>query len=48
MVSLTPRRFVTDDMLEVMVYFGICIECGAVYWARQGPPFRRLNAFVPA
>ena len=40
-VTLDGYKFVTDDMIEVMVYFGVC-DCGAVYWARQGPPFRRV------
>jgi len=44
-VTLDCRRFVTDDKIEVMVYFGTCNECGSVYWARSGPPFRRAKAY---
>jgi hypothetical protein len=42
-----PYEFVTNDMLIVRIYFGVCPECGAVYWARQGPPYRMLSSFVP-
>ena len=40
-VTMDPYLFVSDDMLEVMVYFGVCKECDSVYWARQGPPYGR-------
>lgn len=45
-VSMERHLFITDDMLEVWVYFGVCPECGKVYWARSGPPFRRARACV--
>jgi hypothetical protein len=47
-MSLRAFQFVTDDMLIVNVYFGVCGECGRVVWAKQGPPFKRARAFVPA
>jgi hypothetical protein len=46
-VDLTRYVFVTDDMIEVLVYFGACPECAAIYWARSGPPFRRVRSCVP-
>jgi len=45
-ICLRMYRFITDDMIEVYIYFGIC-QCGAVYWARSGPPFRRVRARTP-
>jgi hypothetical protein len=45
-VEMPGRTFITDDMIEVVVYFGVCGGCDSVYWARQGPPFRRARAFV--
>ena len=48
MVYLMGHLFVTDDMLEVTVYFGVCGECDKVYWARQGPPFKRARQCVGA
>jgi len=45
-VVLRGYRFITDDMIEVMVYFGICEKCDLVYWARSGAPFRRVRAYV--
>ena len=42
-VSLRGYPFVTDDMIEVVVYFGICGDCDSAYWARQGPPFTRAR-----
>ena len=47
-IHLRGHLFITDDMIEVMVYFGICEECDAVHWARQGPPFTRVRCCVPA
>lgn len=47
-MSLRPFTFVTDDMLIVIVYFGVCGECGRVVWAKEGPPFKRARSFVPA
>jgi hypothetical protein len=47
-VDLAAYQFVTDDMLEITVYFGRCSKCGSVYWAKQGPPFRRARCFVAA
>jgi len=47
-VSLRGYRFITDDMIEVMVYFGTCEKCGSVYWARSGAPFRRVRTYVSA
>jgi rubredoxin len=47
-VDLAAYQFVTDDMLEITVYFGRCSTCGRVYWAKQGPPFRRARCFVAA
>lgn len=38
--------FVTDDMIEVVVYFGVRNKCDSVYWARSGPPFRRARSCV--
>lgn len=45
-VTLDRYLFVTDDMLHVFVYFGVCDECDSVYWARQGPPFERVRSYV--
>ena len=45
-VDLFGKLFVTDDMIEVMVYFGVCERCESVYWAREGPPFRRARSYV--
>lgn len=45
-VRMAGHLFVTDDMIEVMVYFGVCQECEAIYWARSGPPFRRARRCV--
>lgn len=47
-VELKGYLFITDDRLEVVVYFGVCPGCDAVYWARQGPPFRRARCLVTA
>ncbi len=46
-VDLKRYLFVTDDMIEVLVFFGVCQKCQAVHWARSGPPFRRARALVP-
>lgn len=46
-VYLVGHKFITDDMIEVLVYFGTCDRCHDVYWARSGPPFRRVAARVP-
>lgn len=40
--------FVTGDRLEVIVFFRVCPTCGRVYWARSGPPFKRVRACVRA
>lgn len=48
LVHMPGRMFVTDDMIEVIVFFGQCQKCKAVYWARSGPPFNRARAFIPA
>ena len=45
-VAMRGHRFITDDMLEVVVYFGVCEHCGRVHWARQGPPFKRARRLV--
>ena len=45
-VTLKDYLFITDDRIEVRVYFGTCEDCGAVYWARQGPPFARVRALA--
>ena len=47
-VDMPGYLFVTTDMIEVMVYFGVCRDCDSVYWARSGPPFRRAKACVPS
>ena len=47
-VDLQRYLFITDDMLEVAIYFGVCKECDTVYWARQGPPFKRARCLIPA
>ena len=47
-VNMKSHLFITDDMLEVRVYFGVCDKCDSVYWARQGPPFKRARCLVPA
>lgn len=38
-VTLKGYRFITDDLMEVIVYFGRCDECNRCFWARSGPPF---------
>ena len=45
-VELRGYMFVTDYMIEVVIYFGICRKCDGVFWARSGPPFRRARALV--
>jgi len=47
-VDMRGYLFVTDDMIECMVYFGVCRKCDSVHWARQGPPFKRAHCLVPA
>jgi hypothetical protein len=44
--TLRGYKFVTDDMIETVVYFGRCEDCGRVHWARQGPPFRRARCYA--
>lgn len=44
-IEMPGQLFITDDMLEVIVYFGVCKTCGSVYWAKQGPPFRRVRSY---
>ena len=44
-VDLRGHWFITGDMLEVLVFFGRCDWCGSVFWARRGPPFRRVRSF---
>lgn len=46
--DLFGHDFITDDLLIVRVYFGVCVECGRVHWARQGPPFQRVRRMVEA
>jgi hypothetical protein len=45
-VSLRGYPLVTDDRIEVMVYFGVCGGCDSIYWALQGPPFTRARCLV--
>jgi hypothetical protein len=45
-VTMSAYRFITGDMLNVTIHFGACEKCDSVYWARQGPPFRRARAYV--
>lgn len=47
-VYMQGHLFITDDMIEVFVWFGVCERCSAVYWARSGPPFRRARRYVHA
>ena len=47
-VDMRGYLFITDDMIEVMVYFGVCQDCDSVYWARSGPPFQRARAYKPS
>jgi hypothetical protein len=47
-VILNAHLFITGDMLEVVVFFGICKKCQSVYWARSGPPFKRARAYANA
>lgn len=47
-VRCESYKFVTDDMIVVRVYFGVCADCDSVYWARQGPPFTRARQCVHA
>jgi hypothetical protein len=47
-VHLRGHLFITDDMLKVVIYFGVCDKCDSVYWARQGPPFKRARCLAPA
>lgn len=42
-VLLKGFIFITDDMIECIVYFGVCEHCDTVHWARQGPPFKRAR-----
>jgi len=45
-VSLRKHGFITNTGFEVSVFFGVCKNCGTVYWARQGPPFSRVSSCV--
>ena len=47
-VEMKGYLFITDDMIECMVYFGVCSKCNSVHWARQGPPFKRARCLVPS
>lgn len=49
-VQLKAYTIITDDYIEVIIYWGTCAKCGQVAWARQGPPFSRVRGFyaVPA
>lgn len=47
-VDMKGYLFITDDMIECIVYFGVCNNCDSVYWARQGPPFKRARCLVPS
>lgn len=44
-VCLRSHWFITGDRLEVLVFFGRCETCGSVFWARRGPPFRRVRSY---
>lgn len=46
-VDLEGYKFITDDMIVCMIYFGTCSKCGRVIWARQGPPFKRARCLSP-
>ncbi len=48
MVHLQSFLVVTDDMIEVELFWGQCERCKSVLWARSGPPFRRARCYVPA
>lgn len=47
-VYMPAHQFITDDMLLVIVFFGVCDACGTVHWARSGAPFKRVRSCVPA
>jgi hypothetical protein len=47
-VHLESYIFITDEMLEVIVYFGVCQKCDSIYWARSGLPFRRAKVCIGA
>lgn len=47
-VDMQGHLFITDDMIECVVYFGVCHKCDSVHWARQGPPFKRARCLVSA
>ncbi len=47
-MHLDGHKFVTEDMLEVIVYWGRCPRCRRVSWARSGPPFRYARRYVHA
>lgn len=42
-MDMKAYKFITGDMIEVIVWFGVCETCGRVTWARQGPPFKRAR-----
>lgn len=44
--NLDRYLFITDDNLEVFIFFGKCAKCDTVYWARQGPPFSGVSSAV--
>ena len=46
LVAMKAYHFITDDLIEVTVYFGVCSNCSQAHWARQGPPFKRLRSYV--
>lgn len=44
--TLQKYLFITDEMLEVIIYWGCCRDCRRIYWARVGPPFKRVRALI--
>lgn len=46
-VDIAGTQWITSDLLEITVYWGRCTRCGAVHWAKQGPPFTRLMRYCP-
>lgn len=45
-VMLKSYLFITDDKLEVIIFFGVCEKCDTVHWARQEPPFKRARSYI--
>lgn len=42
--SLKRYPIVTGDALFIPIYFGVCSDCGQVYWAKSAPPYERVTA----